>query len=89
MPFNIDFYKICLIQEFLSNSTSLKRDLLDTLIINGTDPIIRMRRMRMLTQLSEYESQILKKIQNFTTDDPNDLNSFLISEMYHIADRSA
>jgi len=44
----------------------------------------------MLTQLCETEAQLLKKIENFQTDDPGDLTSyFLFPDIKHVCDRSA
>jgi hypothetical protein len=90
MSSNIKLFKLDLVHSFLSESTSLKHQLLDELVIYATDPIIRTRRMRMLAQLCDYEAQILKKIENFQTDDPSDLNIHIFnSEIYHVCDRSA
>jgi hypothetical protein len=56
----------------------------------AADSVIQMRRFRMLHQLCDYESQIIKKIHQFQTDDPGDLlfNPF-IDEIRHITNRSA
>ena len=90
MSLNIKFFKLEFIRNFLSESTNLKCQLLDELIIYATDPTKRMRRMRMLAQLCEYEAQILKKIENFQTDDFDDLNiQVFISEMQNVCHRSA
>jgi hypothetical protein len=87
---NIDFFKLNLTHSFLSECASLKQQLLDELIIYATDPIRRMRRMRMISQLCQYESQILQKIQNFSTDDVEDLQMSVIQqELKHVCDRSA
>lgn len=90
MSANIKLFKIKLIQNFLSASSEIRNQLLDELIIYATDPIKHMRRIRMLAQLSDYESQIVKKIENFTTDNPDDLNlSFLQFELQNVCNRSA
>jgi hypothetical protein len=49
-----------------------RETLLAELINNATDPVKRMRRARMLSQLSMYESQIIKKIAELETDDVSD-----------------
>jgi hypothetical protein len=90
MSSNIKFYKLTLVHNFLAESTKLKNQLLDELIIYATDPVKSMRRIRMLTQLCETEAQLLKKIENFQTDDPGDLTShFLFPDINHVCDRSA
>jgi hypothetical protein len=90
MPQNIKFYKLKLVHSFLSETTKLKNWLLNELIIYATDPIKSMRRMRMLTQLCETEAQLLKKIEDFQTDDPSDLTLyFLLPDIKNVCDRSA
>lgn len=87
---NIDFFKLNFTHSFLSECSNLKQQLLDELIIYATDPVRRMRRMRMISQLCQYESQILQKIQNFSTDDVEDLQMFVIQqELKNVCDRSA
>jgi hypothetical protein len=66
------FLRLSMLREFLSHSDKLKKNLLQELITRATDPVIRMRRFRMLRQLSIYESQIIKKIENLETDDSYD-----------------
>lgn len=41
------------------------------------DPILLKRRFRMLSQLADYESQIYKKIYNFSSNDINDYTDVL------------
>jgi hypothetical protein len=61
-----------MLRKFLSHSEKLKKNLLQELVARATDPVIRMRRFRMLRQLNLYESQIIKKIENLETDDSYD-----------------
>lgn len=51
--------------------------LLDELITNATDPVKQMRRFRMLSQLSNYESQVIGKIAALDT---NEVDDFLTDE---------
>jgi hypothetical protein len=70
---------------------------MNELITYATDPVLYTRRLRMLEHLSEYESQILRKIQMFETDDVEDIhlyfhNGFSISyppEVHSVTHRSA
>jgi len=66
------FLRLSMLRKFLSHSEKLKKNLLQELVARATDPVIRMRRFRMLRQLSLYESQIIKKIENLETDDSYD-----------------
>jgi hypothetical protein len=71
---NIKYYKILLVNQFLQLTNQARTQLLDELAIYATDPTKYHRRFRMLTQLSQLENQIIKKIQDFETDDINDLS---------------
>jgi len=66
------FLRLSMLRKFLSHSEKLKKNLLQELVARATDPVIRMRRFRMLRQLNLYESQIIKKIENLETDDSYD-----------------
>ena len=72
----IKFYKIKLIQKIIKNTTECRNVLMQELVNNATDPTIVKRRIRMLNQLNLYENQLISKIQNFKTDDVDDLNQF-------------
>ena len=90
MTVNIEFFKLELVHSFLCKSTDAKQQLLDELVIHATDPVLRMRRMRMISQLCNYESQVVQKIQNFSTDDVEDLQlSNFIKELDDVCNRSA
>lgn len=71
---NIKYHKILLIKNFLDQTHQARTQLFDELVINATDPTLYRRRIRMLAHLSQFENQIIKKIQDFDTDDVNDLN---------------
>lgn len=85
------FLRIRMLKNFLQHSANLKKDLMEELIVRATDPVIRMRRFRMLRQLSLYESQIIQKIQNLDTNDVKDFlaDDVLLRESYQIVDKSA
>lgn len=66
MQFNQTFFKLTLLNDLLEQSSRARQVLLDECInIGGTDPIILMRRFRILSQLAYYESEIINKIYNF------------------------
>jgi hypothetical protein len=55
------------------------------------DPILLKRRFRMLSQLADYESQIYKKIYDFSSDSTDDYTDTLTQikdELYHITQKS-
>lgn len=85
---NVKFYKIKLLQDFLSDTAKVRSQLLEELKINATDPTIVKRRFRMLRHLSQFENQIIEKIQNFDTDDVEDF-VYSYFEINSIIDRSA
>lgn len=60
------------------------------LLTNATDPVICMRRFRMLQQISVYEGMAIKKIQNLETDDVLDfLKPSFIKEADAVVNRNA
>ena len=71
MTDNIKYYKIRTIKKLIEETISQRNLLLDELIDNATDPVIFSRRIRMLTQLSELEIQLLFKIQMVIVDSLN------------------
>ena len=93
MQVNQTFFKLKLLKDLLKHSTKVKQILLDECInMGGTDPVILMRRFRMLSQLSQYESEIINKIYNFEITSPDDfLNNqwATVLEVQNIVDRSA
>jgi hypothetical protein len=74
------FLRLRLLKKFLTHSTNLKNTLLQELVSQASDPMIRMRRFRMLRQLCQYESQIIKKIEILQTDNVSD---FLLKSFEH------
>ena len=88
---NDTFFKLRLLNEFLVESQARRSMLLEELIDNATDPVVKKRRFRMLSNLAAYEASIIKKIANFDTDDIHDLLLFqsLSDELDSLLDRSA
>ena len=66
------FLRLRMLKKFLDRSTELRNNLLCELINRASDPTIRRRRIRMLRQLSQYESQIIKKIETLQSNDPKE-----------------
>ena len=90
MSANIKFYKIKLIKKLSQEVHVIRTQLLDELVINATDSVILRRRLRMIRHINQYESQLIKKIEQFNTDDPKDLDPyFLLSSLRDIVNRSA
>ena len=90
MTTNFKYYKIKIIKSLIDQVCCLKNQLLDELIINATDPMIVTRRIRMLQHVSQYELQLISKIQSFETDDPLDINLDVVPhELEIISNRSA
>lgn len=71
------FFRIKMMRDFLAVSDSSRKSLMAELIDNAMNPIINMRRFRMLNQLSLYEHIVIKKIYELET---NDLSDFLSAE---------
>lgn len=87
---SIKYYKIKTIKKLIEETTNQRNLLLDELIDQATDPVIFTRRVRMLTQLSQLEIQLLSKIQLLETDDVNDLDWEIIGyDLKHIINRGA
>ena len=88
---NNTLFKLQLLNEFLSESQKHRQILLDELIDNATDPVVRKRRFRMLSNLATFESSVIKKISEFDTDDIRDLFSVdpITKELEVLLDRSA
>lgn len=85
------FLKLSTLETFLDNVAKHRNELLKELKDYGCDPVKRMRRIRMLSQLAQYESDIIKKIDSFESDDPKewlDVDMLLIT-IDHITNRSA
>lgn len=88
---NTTFIKLKILSNFLEESQKCRQQLLDELVDNATDPVIKKRRFRMLSNLATYEASIIKKI--YESDLENAVDVFqaweLISELDLLLDRSA
>ena len=89
MKSGTEYFRIKLLQQFLEATHKARTHLLADLVNKATDPVITMRRFRMLCQLAEYESQIVAKIQKFDTDDGLDFDSTMFHEIQYITNYSS
>jgi hypothetical protein len=93
MQINQTFFKLKLLKDLLTESSSVKQALLNECINKGgTDSIVLMRRFRMISQLSQFESDIVKKIYNFeitSLDEFYDDQESIIREISKVTSRSA
>jgi hypothetical protein len=88
----VKYYQLLAINSLVKESARQKKLLFDELVESATDDVIFKRRIRMLTQLNQFESQLLKKIQNFKTEDVTDFVDgidFMIQELNSITSRNA
>jgi hypothetical protein len=85
----IKFYKVKLIQKIIKKTAERRNALMQELVNNATDPTIVKRRIRMLNQLNLYENQLISKIENFKTDDVDDLNQFDINRRIGVVSNSS
>lgn len=60
--------RLDLLTTFLESCQKVRTDLLNELVDNATDPVIRMRRFRMLSHLAAYEAEVIQKIHLFHGD---------------------
>ena len=79
------------LQDFILESQAIKQELLDELVDNATDPVIRMRRMRMLHDVARYEAAVLQKIASFGGHDLEDWQSIqhCMDGLHQVTNRSA
>jgi hypothetical protein len=89
MKSGLEYFRIKLLQQFLSAVNDSRQSLLSDLANKATDPVIVMRRFRMLQQLADYEAQIVAKIQTFDTDDYLDFGPAWFNELQYITNYSS
>jgi hypothetical protein len=84
------FLKLLTLNTFLETVAEHRAELLKELKDYGCDPVRRMRRFRMLCQLSQYEADMIKKIDSFESDDLKEWLDIglLLSSLDHITNRS-
>jgi hypothetical protein len=86
---NTAFLKIKLLNDLLKTTQVARQQLINEAIIKTNNPVIKMRRFRMLSQLAEYESVAINKIMQLESDDVLDfIDNVYQSEIYNIVDRS-
>ena len=86
----VNYYKIKTTKKLIDIANNHRNKLLTELVDYATDPVIVKRRLRMLSQLSQIESQLLSKIQSFETDDINDFNfQTLFKEISSVTNRNS
>lgn len=86
---NTAFLKVKLLDDFLKETHKHRLKLLEELIIKTNNPVIKMRRFRMLSQLAEYESITIKKIMLLDSDQVTDfVNDSYRMEISTVVDRS-
>lgn len=75
------FYKTRLIFNTCNYIATKRQTLLQDLVAYTNDPVRYMRRVRLLVQLSQYESDIVTKIDSFDTDDKSDLGRDVLEQI--------
>lgn len=90
MTVHVNYYKIKTTKKLIEIVNDHRAKLLTELVDYATDPVIVKRRLRMLSQLSQIESQLLSKIQSFETDDITDFNfQTLFKEINRVTNRNS
>jgi len=75
---------------FLTHTQKIRMELFNEAAQLASDPVLYKRRFRMLHQLSDYESQIIKKIYAFESDNPLDYDiGPIVAELNLVINRSA
>jgi hypothetical protein len=86
---NTAFLKIKLLNDLLKTTQAQRQQLINEAIIKTNNPVVNMRRFRMLSQLAEYESVAIDKIMQLESDDVLDfIDNTYQSEISNIVDRS-
>lgn len=94
MKHNKTFFKLKVVNDFLKATSKVRNELLEECVgQGGTDAVVRMRRFRMLAQLSQFEADTIKKIYSFDSDDDVDTLThglkLLLEEVNVVTNRSA
>jgi hypothetical protein len=86
---NTAFLKIKLLNDLLKTTQAQRQLLINEAIVKTNNPVINMRRFRMLSQLAEYESVVINKIMLLESDNVYDfIDNAYQSEISNIVDRS-
>jgi len=89
---NNKFLKLYAAEQFMIAADQQRKLLFQDLIDNATDDVVFMRRFRMISQINYFESQSIRKIYNFETNDPSDYMhglSLLLAELHAVASKNA
>lgn len=88
---NHNFYKTLLLDSVEKQIAEERKKLFVELVAAANDPVVWKRRFRMLSQLSEWHSDIVKKIHAFETDSIEDYRQleFVCQELYIVISRNA
>lgn len=94
METNNTFVKLKVLKDFLQFTGETRNTLLQECIEQGgTDPVILMRRFRMLSQLSQLEADLITKLYNHQEDDDVEASiknsSVLINEIRAVVNRNS
>jgi hypothetical protein len=85
------FYKLIVVDLVGKNINYHRTVLHQELCELANDPVLLKRRFRMIAQLAEYESQIYKKIYEFSSSKVDDYvlaTRRIINEIHNVTDRS-
>lgn len=80
------FYRTSLVFKISAYIQKKRTTLLEDLVAYTNDPVRYKRRIRMLIQLSAYEQDVLKKIRDFETNDPSDLDTAMLGVLQNEVD---
>jgi len=69
---NTIYIKLQVLEEFFKEVDFQKQKLINELVVNANNNILKIRRCRMLSQLAMYESRTVQKILNFESDNFDD-----------------
>jgi hypothetical protein len=72
MDINHIFYKNCLIAKIENMVSEQRKKILDDLIASGSDTVAYRKNFQRLYHLTTLHAQLINKVYNFNTDNPED-----------------
>ena len=75
-----EFKKLHLLYKIIAHIAEVRQTLVKDLVAYSEDPVRYKRRMRLLIQLSDYEHQLLIKINNLN-DDPSNFDDMMLRQL--------
>lgn len=69
-----NFHKTRLVYQVLTLISQARHKLLEDLVAYSNDPVRFMRRLRILQNLAQYESQFLTSMRHFESDNAEDFD---------------